>query len=201
MPTAGAITFSSSADHVGLFTQDAAGMALAASILCRDWRAPTVRQARRDSPRALPLGVPNGPCLQQALRGRWRRFELQVDSLRSAGYPVRRVRMLDDIGAINRRHWRMCGAAELAQAHATWFAQYENIYRPRTAALIREGHSVGADELAAARAARIDPGQQARHRPGRASVVAGSAGQPPIRRIRSSSRRRRLPGRPGRARP
>jgi Asp-tRNA(Asn)/Glu-tRNA(Gln) amidotransferase A subunit family amidase len=82
-------------------------------------------------------------------------FDLQLESLRSAGYPVRRVRMLDDIGAINRRHWRMC-AAELAQAHAVWFARYEDLYRPRTAALIREGQSVGADELAAARAARIE---------------------------------------------
>ena len=88
-------------------------MALAASILCRDWRAPRVPsgEARRDSPRALPtLGVPDGPDLQQALSEALEAFDMQFESLRSAGYPVRRVRMLDDIGAINRRHWRMCAA-------------------------------------------------------------------------------------------
>lgn len=158
IPTAGAVTFASSADHVGLFTQDAAGMALAASILCRDWRASREPpgEARCDSRRALPtFGVPDGPYLQQASSAALEAFAVQLESLRSAGYPVRRVRMLEDIGAINRRHWRMC-AAELAQAHAVWFARYEELYCPRTAALIRDGQSVGADELAAARAARIE---------------------------------------------
>jgi Asp-tRNA(Asn)/Glu-tRNA(Gln) amidotransferase A subunit family amidase len=158
IPTAGAVTFASSADHVGLFTQDVAGMGLAASILCRDWWAlhEPPGEARRDSRRALPtLGVPDGPYLQQASSAALEAFDTQLESLRSAGYPVRHVQMLDDIGEINRRHWRMC-AAELAQAHALWFAQYEDLYRPRTAALIRDGQSVGADELAAARAGRIE---------------------------------------------
>ncbi|RLT42027.1 MAG: amidase, partial [Chloroflexi bacterium] len=38
IPTAGLLYFSQSLDHVGLFTQDIAGMALAASLLCDGWR-------------------------------------------------------------------------------------------------------------------------------------------------------------------
>src|ERR1041385_2018446 len=39
IPMDGIIHFSETLDHVGLFTQDVAGMVLAASILCRDWRS------------------------------------------------------------------------------------------------------------------------------------------------------------------
>ena len=39
LPTAGLIYFSRTIDHVGLFTQDVDGMALAAASLCRGWRA------------------------------------------------------------------------------------------------------------------------------------------------------------------
>ena len=45
--------------------------------------------------------------------------------------------------------------AEMAQVHAQWFADYESLYRPRTAQAIREGQTVGLEELAAARDGRI----------------------------------------------
>src|SRR5207302_1033968 len=60
IPIAGAIPYSLSVDHVGLFTQDVAGMQLAASVLCDFWKP-------ADAGSALPvLGVPDGPYLQQA---------------------------------------------------------------------------------------------------------------------------------------
>jgi Asp-tRNA(Asn)/Glu-tRNA(Gln) amidotransferase A subunit family amidase len=43
----------------------------------------------------------------------------------------------------------------MAQVHASWFAQYESLYRPRTAAAIREGQSVDAETLTRARAGRM----------------------------------------------
>ena len=47
-------------------------------------------------------------------------------------------------------------AAELAQQHRDWFAQYERLYRPRTAALIRQGQSVAPERLQAVRDHRLE---------------------------------------------
>ena len=66
---------------------------------------------------------------------------------------MRRVEAMDGIDVIALRHRRIV-AAEMAQVHATWFATYETLYRPRTAALIREGQEVRPEELTAARAGR-----------------------------------------------
>ncbi len=99
------------------------------------------------------LGVPEGPYLAQASTEALNAFEDQLSRLQKAGYTVQRVAALGDIETINRRHNRMV-KADMAQAHASWFAQYESLYRPRTAAALREGQTVGAEELAQAREGR-----------------------------------------------
>ena len=130
----GLIFFSPSLDHVGLFTQDVAGMQLAASVLCHDWQA-------LDAPEALPvLGVPEGAYLEQASPEALAAFEQQVAQLQASGYPVERVSLLDDIAEIAHRH-RELMAYELAQEHKDWFAEFESRYRPRTAELIRLGQN------------------------------------------------------------
>jgi len=146
--TAGVIHFSVSLDHVGLFAQDVAGIALAAGVVCADWRAAATPAGRPT------LGVPEGPYLAQASPAGLAAFEEHLRRLAEAGYTVRRVPALDDIAAINRRHKRIM-AAEVARVHAGWFARYEALYRSRTAAIIREGFEVPADELKQARASRL----------------------------------------------
>lgn len=144
--TAGLIPFSKSADHVGLFTQDVAGMRLAASLICSNW------QDYPDGPPrgAIPvLGVPEGRYLNQASPEALDALEGQLALLEKNDYSVRRVTAFDDIASIAHRHRQMI-AAEMAQVHAKWFSQYERLYRPHTAAIIREGHEVNADGLAEA---------------------------------------------------
>src|SRR6266702_6109016 len=146
IPTTGLIKCSESVDHVGYFTQDVAGIALVASLLCSDWRPAAAE--------TLPvLGVPEGPYLAQASPEALDAFEKHLILLQKAGYAVRRVTAFSDIEAINRRHMRMV-FGEMAQVHAAWFAQYGSLYRPRTVAAIREGQGVGAEELALAREGR-----------------------------------------------
>lgn len=150
IPTSGVIPFSQSADHVGLLTRDVAGMILAASILCLDGG----RESKNPKSAALPvLGVPAGPYLNQASPEALAVFQNGLAGLKESGYQVRPVEALKDIEAINSRHKQMI-AAEMAQVHARWFTQYESLYRPRTAAIIREGQKVSAEELANARAGR-----------------------------------------------
>lgn len=144
----GVLEFSRSADHIGLFTQDAEGMEMAASVLCRDWRK--IKETGTGRP---TLAIPAGPYLEQASPEGLDAFHSQVMKLERAGYQVERVRVLDDIEEINTRHRRMI-FAEMAAVHQAWFKQYESLYRPETGKAIRTGQEVKSKELAQAQAGR-----------------------------------------------
>jgi Asp-tRNA(Asn)/Glu-tRNA(Gln) amidotransferase A subunit family amidase len=146
IPTDGLILCSASLDTIGFFTQDVAGVELVAPILCDNWQSATVHHKPI-------LGVPDGPYLAQASAEGRAAFEQQIKQLEHAGYHVQRVETLHDIGDIAIHHRRIV-AAEMAQVHASWFATYESLYRPRTADIIRQGREVRAEELEAARNGR-----------------------------------------------
>ncbi len=142
--TGGVIPFSASADHVGLFTQDVAGLELAASLLCTGWASPLRREA------TLPiLGVPTGPYLAQASAEALTAFEAQLAVLATGGYVIRRVPAFDDIAALTLRHQQLI-FAEMAAVQAAWFPHYHELYRPRTAEAIRIGQAVSSTEVAEA---------------------------------------------------
>ena len=148
IPINGWVLTSEALEHIGLFTQDIAGVALAASIVCKDWRP---IDALDQKP---VLGVPDGPYLAQASPEALTAFEQRLVLLEQAGYRVRRVPALQDIDEINRQHSRIV-FAQMAQVHAPWFDQYSSLYRPRTLAAVREGMEVSAEELAALLPRRI----------------------------------------------
>jgi Asp-tRNA(Asn)/Glu-tRNA(Gln) amidotransferase A subunit family amidase len=141
----GLVFFSRTLDQVGLFTQDLAGMALAAAVLCRAWQELPAPQ------RPPVLGVPVGPYLEQTEPAALRLFWQQMEQLADAGVRVQRVPVLPDVEALNALHRRLV-FAEFAQEHASLYAQYAARYRPRTAEIIQIGHGVTPEELAAARA-------------------------------------------------
>ncbi|GAC1399196.1 MAG: amidase [Ktedonobacteraceae bacterium] len=146
IPTSGLIKCADSVEHIGYFTQDVPGIVLVSSLLCSNWRTVTSE--------ALPiLGVPDGPYLSQASEEARHVFETQLVLLQRAGYTVCRVPAFEDIEGINRRHTRMV-FAEMAEVHSSWFRQYEALYRPRTAAALREGQTIGVEELVEARQGR-----------------------------------------------
>jgi Asp-tRNA(Asn)/Glu-tRNA(Gln) amidotransferase A subunit family amidase len=143
----GLIFSSVSLDTVGFFTQDVAGIALVAPLLCANWHPSTpIRQP--------VLAVPDGPYLAKASPEGQAAFAQHVALLANAGYEVRHVAAFADIEAIIARHRRIV-AAETAAVHSSWFARYESLYRPRTADLIRQGQQVSDPELATARAGRL----------------------------------------------
>ena len=146
VPTAGIVYYSESVDHIGLFTQDVAGMARAASALCRDWSG-------GGGARMPVLGVPDGPYLAQAEPEGLAALERQVAQLQDAGYAVRRIPAFGDIAQIAERHGWM-NAAEMAMVHADWFPQHVEKYRPVTADTFRRGQQVTLEQLAAGRDSR-----------------------------------------------
>jgi len=145
LPTEGLVYFSRTIDHVGLFTQDVAGMTLAASVLCRDWHADFVRGV-------LPvLGIPIGPYLDQVEPEAMAAFEKQVRFVEETGCTVKRIPVLADIEELNHLHRQMV-FAEFAREHAEIYAQHAALYRPRTAEIIEIGKKVSEEALVAARA-------------------------------------------------
>jgi len=139
----GVIPLSPSLDHVGFFTRNVAEAMQAARILYRDWREPA-------APAGRPvLGIPLGPYLESATEGALVHFRSVCQSLAEDGYELWEVEVMPDFAEIRARH-DLILAAEAAIVHAAWFRQYEDLYAPRTAELIRRGQAVSESELAAA---------------------------------------------------
>ena len=144
--TEGLVTFSESADHVGFFCQSVADMLAVAQTIVEDW-------AGYEAAARLPvLGVPDGAYLRgsTALEA----YEAQIRQLEEAGYSLRRIKFFDDIDTIDACHQDMI-AAELALQHEGWFAEHGDLYRPRTAALIRYGQTISRSRLEQAREHRM----------------------------------------------
>lgn len=117
IPTARLVYFSRTIDHVGIFTQDVAGMALAAAVLCQAWRP-------LSPPRVLPtLGIPVGPYLEQTEPQALNAFKKQISRIVAIGCPVKRVPALADIEQPNQLH-RQTIFAEFAREHSAIYAQY-----------------------------------------------------------------------------
>lgn len=141
IPTTGIVYFSPTIDHIGLFTQDLAGMRRAAAALCSGWQAlgPAIE---------LPtLGIPDGPYLAQADEGSRLLLDAFVARAAARGMRVRRVPLFDEIEAINQWHRRLV-FGEFARYHASIYERYASHYRPRTAEIIAIGRGVSDAELA-----------------------------------------------------
>lgn len=150
IPTAGVLYFSRTLDQIGLFTQDVAGMEAAASVLCEEWE--DVRLSEDDIP---VLGVADGPYLRQASQEALAAFKQQLQRLEAEGYTVWHVPTLLDIEAINQWHRRLV-FAEFAREHATLYARFGHLYRPRTAEIIELGKQVSDAELSELRSRCIE---------------------------------------------
>lgn len=139
IPSEGLIYFSPSMDHVGIFTQDAFGMDLAASVLCDGWRG-----AQAQLPAAL--GVPDDAYLRQAGDDMHTAVDRWIEVLHYLGVRIVRFELFEEIESLNRAHRRLV-FAEFARRHAELFARYGELYRPRTREIIETGRGVSDPEL------------------------------------------------------
>jgi len=145
IPTAGLVYFSRTLDQIGFFTQDVAGAALAASVLCEPWKPVSTWKT-------LPvLGVPTGPYLQQAEPEGLKAFEQHLSKLEAIGCTVKSVPALHHIADLNALHRRLV-FAEFAREHAKPYAMHASLYRKRTAEIIEIGKTVSDQELAGLKA-------------------------------------------------
>jgi Asp-tRNA(Asn)/Glu-tRNA(Gln) amidotransferase A subunit family amidase len=141
IPSDGIVYFSPTIDHVGLFTQDVAGMQLAASVTCSEWFEVALGEEN------VPiLGVPDGPYLRQASPEARALFNAQLERLGRAGYTIWHVPTLLEIDELNQMHRRMV-FGEFARQHAELYPRHKDRYRPRTAEIYEIGRKVSDMEL------------------------------------------------------
>lgn len=138
-PLDGVVSFSPTMDHLGIFTQDVSGAALAASVLCDDWKpAPAVERPT--------LAVPSGRYLLRVEEASRQAFEFQLDDLREAGATIIEIPALDDFEELYRVHYRFI-AYEFAQVHRSWFAAFGYRYGDAARGLFLKGEKLGLAEL------------------------------------------------------
>ena len=70
------------------------------------------------------------------------------------GYTVKRIRFFEDFDELEHKHRRMM-AAEAAQEHVRWYAQYTGRYSQHMHQIMETGRSVDAAELAQSRLERL----------------------------------------------
>ena len=147
---AGVIPLSPSVDHIGLFASDVAGCELAASLLCTNWQPISANRPT--------LGIPEGAYLERTSAAGLAHFRATCQKLAEAGFVVKSVPVMADFDDIYTRH-NVIVAADAAQVHAHWFAQYGELYHLKTADLIKRGQGITAVSLQTALAGR----EQLRH--------------------------------------
>ena len=139
IPTTGVIPLAPSFDHVGCLATDVRTAARVARRLYTTWTDMP--------PRASPVfGIPEGPYLERVPPDTAGWFDEVCLALSNAGYELRRVPVMADYQHVCERH-AVVQAAEAARVHASWFAEYEDLYGPEIAALIRRGQSVTGEQL------------------------------------------------------
>lgn len=142
----GVLPLSVSLDHVGLFTNDVAGVELAAGLLCQHWQLVVTEKKP-------VLGIPEGPYLQRASAEGRKHFRQMCRRLHDAGFIVKSVETMPDFDKIYERH-NLIVAAEAARFHEAWFAEHAEKYHPKTAELIQRGQKVTDKQLKKAIAGR-----------------------------------------------
>ena len=141
----GYIHLSPSLDHVGAIANDVKSVEMAASALLED---PRGRLAISDGVRPV-LGIPDGPYLTHASPQGSAHFEEICGRLVRAGYTLRHVHAMDDYDEVIRRHHLIIDG-EAAHVHALWFDDFGDLYRPKTADLVKRGRQVPPEALARA---------------------------------------------------
>lgn len=130
----GVIPLAPSVDHVGLFAATFELLEKASASAIPDWTP----VSRLPSP---ILGIPEGPYLEQAEPEGLAHFRALVPRLSSAGFEIKSVPAMPDFEEIVQRHNALV-AAEAARVHEKWFAEFGQLYHPKTKELIERGQSI-----------------------------------------------------------
>lgn len=136
----GVVPLSPSLDHVGFFTRDLDLASRIAGMLCEDWGGlPSFS-------RKPVLGIPEGPYLEHATPEGFSHFQEIKAHLLDQGFTIKEIPAMQEFDRIEERH-NLILAAEAAEVHSSWFANFGEKYHAKTAELISKGRLVAKDDL------------------------------------------------------
>ncbi|MCW4032389.1 MAG: amidase [Candidatus Bathyarchaeota archaeon] len=136
---AGVIPLSPSVDHVGFFVYNAEDVSFIASFLCNGWR-------EEESSHKPILGIPEGPYLDKASKEGLASFRNNCKRLMKAGFDVIPIAAMPDFEEISERHYLIV-AADAAKVHDKLFNHHSELYRSKTAELIKSGRKISDKSL------------------------------------------------------
>jgi Asp-tRNA(Asn)/Glu-tRNA(Gln) amidotransferase A subunit family amidase len=139
----GVIPLAPSLDHVGCLAADLETAVRVLPVLCSVWDR---RPARSSAP---ALAIPEGPYLDRVGPDTSAWFEQIRDALLAADFELRVIPLMPDYSEVCERH-QIILAAEAARVHKAWFDDYEDLYGPQIADLIRRGRAITDRELQSA---------------------------------------------------
>ena len=131
----GVLLFSDTVDHVGLLTRDWPTMLAAAAEVVHAWRPHSA------GPQRPVFGLIQDEYVDRAEPAMIEHVRNWGQRLEHAGFRVKTVEVFHEYAALAARHQNLT-AYELHFRHREWFAQFEDLYRPRTAELIRKGQQM-----------------------------------------------------------
>lgn len=135
----GSVKFSPSLDQAGFFCSNHQDAATVLSLFCP-------QPARKRKASALFI-VPDDAYMNEAEPAMRRAFDQYCERLlRQPRVQIRTMPVFDDWEGVKSRHQQVV-AAELAQVHRTWFAEFGPLYRQKTREFIEFGQTVGASAL------------------------------------------------------
>jgi Asp-tRNA(Asn)/Glu-tRNA(Gln) amidotransferase A subunit family amidase len=106
---AGVIPLAGSVDHVGLFAQTVAGVALGAGVLCREWQENRGAEERGSRGAGeMVVGIPEGAYLERVSEEGRVHFEETVARLEAAGVQVKRVAAMGDFDYLSQSRHKYC---------------------------------------------------------------------------------------------
>lgn len=138
LPRDGVLLFSETMDHVGLLGRNWDVIIQTAAHTLRDWHP---RRPDERPPSDCRLALVKDAYSAQASPAMNAYAQAWSQTLSEAGFAVTEIALFDDIEALNARHQDLI-ACELYSQHFKWFADFEALYRPRTAELIRKGRDM-----------------------------------------------------------
>lgn len=147
IPMDGVILLAPSFDTAGIFTADAASMAIVASSLIPQWMPPLKGVGLIDPDRLPVLGIPQGIYMKLMVDEVRQAFEQQVAALVAAGYSVKAVDMPWDDEFIYGDAMLRFVQGEMARVHEPWFDEHRERYGEAARQAIQQGRMIGDDEL------------------------------------------------------
>ncbi len=138
----GVMPLSKTLDHLGLFCADPTGIDPVMQVLDETWRPVGASKPLEE----LTLGVPDGSYLALATPHGLSLFENAVARLKQQGCRLKRVETLSEIDIINQDHLHLMNA-EIARAHAGWYARYGPLYSQTMSDAITQGRRVAENEI------------------------------------------------------